>query len=747
MAQLEPEDLLRKAISGENPIGDTIRALVDRDKARMRIEEGRLVDFKLAIDLAQPSGVGELAKDILGFSNANGGILLFGVSDDGSLRGSPLLDGEKIRLLVGPYIGTRILYEVGQTALNINGVDRLLPFIMVRRTTAAYPGLLRHDVETRRGILQKVRVLKGSLPYRVGAETKVEPPGEGIAEVAHGLNFTFVAPRTRSSFVVVEDRPGIRLYDHINDRFFGREEERKTLLMQFEDPRGRGVSIGGLGGIGKTELAINLVSELHRQRRFSRIYSGSAKTLLAPLGSQQADPKFHDYPTFLQDLSGWLGTESSARDVQAIEVVCIEKLREGKQRVLLFVDNLETVEDARLFQFLDTKLPPNVWVLATSRVHRIRNFIYLYELQEMARRDAARLLRHELKRQGLDDLADTDIGQLEAAADRLLSHPLAIRWYAWLCKKDRAHWESGPDSLPKNELEAFCVAHTLANLSESAVDTLAAIAVCQDQVDVDTSCIIAVSGKRPETADAALYELEGTGLITVVTDPSTGRSTYGVVQLAISPIRDLIRKRGMEAELAARLKGHTYKPSLKDVEPIVRYLVDIDPGVVRRMDREEINELLQRIERAKKSAGAFEVELLHLQAECQRQVGNIITADDLYKAAAERTVASPALARNERAQQILLEAATVAKQRWGLVQPHLVRLAEYLEKLPDHHLAPLRIPGILCEVYAALKNQERYEHYRGIVQDRLNDGTFPDRQREQAEAALARAEQSLRSRK
>ncbi len=714
----------------------------------MRVEEGQLIDFKASLDLSQPRAIGELAKDILGFSNTQGGILLFGVDDDGSLHGLAPLNGDKIRMLAGPDIGTRIFYEVGRTEVNLQGKDITIPFIMVRRTSAAYPGLLRRDVEIRRGLLQKVKYLAGSLPYRVGAETRIEPPGEGIAEIVQSLKFTLVAPRTRSSFLVVEDRPGIRRYDHINDRFFGREEERRTLLAQFDDPRGRGISIGGLGGIGKTELAIDVVNELHRQRRFSRIYSGSAKrTLLTPLGPQQADPEFHDYPSFLQDLSGWLGIESSSRDLESLEAACIVEMQKGKQRVLLFVDNLETIEDTRLFQFLDHKLPPNVWVLATSRVHRIRNYIYPYELKEMARRDAARLLRHELNRQGLDELANLNIAELETIVDQLLHHPLAIRWFAWICLRDRANWGRGPSSLPKDELETFCVAHTLANLTEEAVYVLVAIAVSQDQTDADTSCILAVTNRRPEIVAAALYEVEGTGLITVVTDPNTGRSTHGVVQLAMTPIRELIRARAWEAELASRLKAYMFRPSLKEADAIVRYLVDIDVGAVRRMDREDIQELLRRIERAKKSAGAFEVELLHLQAECQRQLGNVITADDLYKEAAERTLENPVLSRNERAQQILLEAATVARQSRGLTQPHLTRIARYLEALPDHHLAPLRIPGILCEVYAVLKGQERYEHYQRIVRDRLDEGTFPDKQREQAEMALSRAEQFLKGKK
>lgn len=55
--------------------------------------------------------------------------------------------------------------------------------------------------------------------------------------------------------------------------------------------------------MGKTELAIRLVSELYRRGKFKTIYSGSAKqTLLGPSGVQQTDPVFIDLRTFLADV-------------------------------------------------------------------------------------------------------------------------------------------------------------------------------------------------------------------------------------------------------------------------------------------------------------------------------------------------------------------------------------------------------------------------------------------------------------
>lgn len=102
-----------------------------------------------------------------------------------------------------------------------------------------------------------------------------------------------------------------------------------------------------MGGIGKTELAIELVLKLWRQSQFSSIYSGTAKnSMMTPLGTQNIDPMFQDYATFMADLAGWLGFEHPAapseEEAFALESRCLQELK-TKPKTLLFVDNLETV--------------------------------------------------------------------------------------------------------------------------------------------------------------------------------------------------------------------------------------------------------------------------------------------------------------------------------------------------------------------------------------------------------------------
>ncbi|MGH9862968.1 MAG: AlbA family DNA-binding domain-containing protein, partial [Candidatus Acidiferrales bacterium] len=299
MAQLDPDELLTRTIHGDVEARTSVLSLIERKTGQVIVAEGQHIDFKERLDLDKDQSIAELARDIIAFSNTDGGMILVGATDPGKVVGHPAIDSRKLRERLGPYMGTRIDYETANSQPVINGKSTTLPFFLVRRSVTAYPNLLRKDIQLPGRFGLKVKYLRGSLFYREGKETLVEPTGGDIDGRAIALGFTGAAPRTRSSFLIEEDRLGARLYAHINDRFVGRQAETADLAAKFGDPRGRGISMAGQGGIGKTELAIEVVARLYKSGRFRSVYSGSAKAmLLGPTGAQQADPAFYDFPSF-----------------------------------------------------------------------------------------------------------------------------------------------------------------------------------------------------------------------------------------------------------------------------------------------------------------------------------------------------------------------------------------------------------------------------------------------------------------
>jgi hypothetical protein len=740
MVQRSWDDILRDAIDGKTAVEDVIRAMFDRNTGLAQLPEGPTIDFKAQLSPVDGPKAGELARDILGFSNTEGGLLVGGVDDFRRLIGHGSVDVRQLRQELGPYIGTRVEYDYVETTVSVSGSSLSVVGLVVPRSRASSPGLLRKLIQ-QNGFIRKVKYLPGSLFYRSGDQTLVELPGDSADERAQELGFSWAAPRTRSSFILKEDRPLLRLYESINDRVFGRDNELAEMRALFDDPRGRGVSIAGLGGIGKTELAIRLVQSLHDSRKFKYVYSASAKeAVLGASGVQQVDPAFRDLSSFLRDLASWLGVQPTDGGNDELETQCVEELKKI-DRTLLFVDNLETIVDRRVTEFLEHRLPSNVWLVLTGRVHRVRSFVAARELQPLGLRPSAQLLRHEFKRQGLPDLADQPIEILEQQAERLYCHPLAVRWFAWSCKLKPSTWQERL-SVELADVESFCIAHTLRTLPEAACRVLCALIAMRNIVEPTDSQIARVTGLGGTDLETALFELECSGLLAVVIGDD-GTATYAPSTLSEGPAAEVSRRNGWEREYASNLRSMTRaQDGVEALSSVVQDILRLSLSQIRNFTTSERRDLVQRIHRnLPKCPVGIAPKLVALHAECERHDGNLVTSDDLYARAAEGCLASTDSRLDRHRAPILVEAATVALSR-GHTRAQAQRALAYLEPVSEGTWSTARVLGMLTEAASICDDREKMIRYRSRAESYLeaHRGDMAAGQIAQMEAALYRAD-------
>lgn len=212
-------------------------------------------------------------------------------------------------------------------------------------------------------------------------------------------------------------------------QFVGREEEAARLheLLSWKS-RAWVIVIDGIGGIGKSALALELghyyLRDYHRispENRFEAIIWTSAKqTVLTAEGIKTRHQVLRTLDDIYMAIAAALQREdiTRARPEEQAEVVRNALTR---QRTLLIVDNLETVDDEAVLNFL-RELPAPTKAIVTTR-HRL-DVAYPVRLVGMPWEDAQKLITQEGEKKGVSLNQD----ETHHLYKRTGGVPLALVW-------------------------------------------------------------------------------------------------------------------------------------------------------------------------------------------------------------------------------------------------------------------------------------------------------------------------------
>ena len=269
--------------------------------------------------------------------------------------------------------------------------------------------------------------------------------------------------------------------------FVGRKDDlRRIEDLVFSDLY-RVVTIAGAGGVGKTALSQRFCQGIlsRKSMPFSAVVWVSAKEeRLSLTGIEPIEPTFRTYEGFIDSILetyGWV--DSLAADIKKREEDVEIILRAGDKGILLVVDNLETIRDERIIEFIKAFPPPSK-ILITSR-SGLGEVEKRYHLKELTTNDAIVLLRIVAKEKGANDLAKLPDAVLSNYVDRMFRYPLAIKWVVGQVALGKyPDVAIGNLTSSEGDVAKFCFEHIFNDLlSENGRMTLYALAAYDRPLD------------------------------------------------------------------------------------------------------------------------------------------------------------------------------------------------------------------------------------------------------------------------
>jgi NB-ARC domain len=213
-------------------------------------------------------------------------------------------------------------------------------------------------------------------------------------------------------------------------RLIGRQVEFEKAMVALRAPERRIVILTGLGGIGKTALAREIVEQSRSEGLFEYVIWSSAKTEDF-IGERAQKVSTHDFTfdTLVEDISRQVGQEDILRMKPNERQAVVQALLAAKN-VLIVVDNLDAVlEDEGLVNRLYSMLGKSK-ALCTSR-HELRNeLIYTIHLKGLSPEAGRDFLRDEAHSRNVEVVATASNAKLNRIHKVTGGAPLAMRLIA-----------------------------------------------------------------------------------------------------------------------------------------------------------------------------------------------------------------------------------------------------------------------------------------------------------------------------
>ena len=304
------------------------------------------LDYKETFKLSDAPSKIELAKDFLSFANSKGGYIIFGVNnnyewiglDDRSDRDT---DDANISNVLDNYIDGNI--DFISNTIEIEDNYFFVVYIFPQHDILSFKKDGQYNKnDWKNGKNKNITIFrKGDVYCRRGSRSIK----------ADNLFYKLKS----NNFKVIEN---ISSQPVMYNEFVGRTEYLIELNKKLLNLNNRIIQIDGIGGIGKTTFVHYFTTTLINNDGFKNnfdfiIWTSSKRNKYTPNGIKELSEYISNYADLINDIYDFIGTNALQGDDELVEIedIVIAFLKNNK--VLLIVDNLETLNDNDLISFLE----------------------------------------------------------------------------------------------------------------------------------------------------------------------------------------------------------------------------------------------------------------------------------------------------------------------------------------------------------------------------------------------------------
>ena len=574
--------------------------------------ENELWDYKQDVP-TDDAGWARIARHVLAMHNHRGGAILFGIRDgDLSFSGATVridskLFNDKIRRYVGDQIWVDFCREYIQSDQRYLGIAIIPP----------RGPILGHFHADAPFVDGKREFRQGDSARREGDSSFVLSRADAAAHQAS----LATGPVAGSPFAI--DLPFFRVLALETHEFIRRDELLAQVDRALGDPRTSVTSLIGIGGSGKTTLSTWAVLRVYEKRKFDAIIALTAKDReLGMLGIESLAAAPTTFEVLLDTVLSVLGFQELAGTPVEDREAEVRGLLENSN-ALLYVDNLETVDDPRVIRFLDD-LPLGVRAIVTSRRATVRVAVRPVDVGPFSIKEARALVRSLSTEPGtghVADLSDAEIDRIADACDRL---PLAIRWTLTRAKSaaeavHRADSLGSSGERDQGQLLEFVFRRVFDDMTDVERGVMQTLSMFSEGSPTET--LVAGTGQSPHEVTDALDDLARDAMAQRVFDPERNDYIYALAPLTRSfALAELRRDSKAEERIRHRLSGWFEARDVKNPN-----------------DRAVVRELRQ-------GRGSTEQSLVDLAYSAEKR-GDFKSAQEMYEQALTRNPTSWLAAR------------------------------------------------------------------------------------------------------